>query len=154
MNSPSVVVDASLTCLWAIPEEHTERAFILARTWAASNTRLLAPCLILAEVTNAVYKRILRKELDLIGAKRALQVILDFNIEIIEEPGLHERALELASKYKMSTTYDAHYLALAERYECALWTADKKLLHTVSDKLSWVNWVGGVARTKGEEAIE
>ena len=138
----SVVIDASLACLWVMPEQHTERAFALARRWVASGSRLIAPCLMLTEVTNAVYKRIRRKEMDLTTARQALQIVMEFDIEICEEPGFHERAIELADAFKMPTTYDAHYLALAERYTCPLWTADKKLYDSVRRKLPWVRWVG------------
>ena len=137
-----VAVDASLATMWAVPEPYTELALNLAIQWAGQGARLIAPCLILTEITNAIYNRVLRREMDLKTAAEALRIVLGFDIEIREEPGLHARALELAHDLKMLTTYDAHYLALAERYNCDLWTGDKKLYFSVKSKLPWIKWVG------------
>lgn len=139
-----VAVDASLAVMWAISEPLTQQALILASRWAAKNTRLIPPCLILAEITNTLHKRILRREMDLDTAQGALRVILDFNIQILEEPGLPARALELAFHLKLPTTYDAHYLALAERYDCDLWTADKRLYHLARRNFPRVKWIGTI----------
>jgi len=137
-----VVVDASLATMWAIPEPYTEYALALATRWTQEGARPIAPCLILTEITNAIYKRVLRQEIDTKTAQEALRVVLGFDIEIREEPGLHTRALQLAYHLKMSTTYDAHYLALAEQYRCNLWTGDKRLYHSVKNNLPWVKWIG------------
>jgi predicted nucleic acid-binding protein len=137
-----VVVDASLATMWAIPEPYTEQALALAILWARQDTRPIAPCLILTEITNAIYKRVRRREINLKTAQEALHIVLRFDIEIREEAGLHARALELAHDLKLTTTYDAHYLALAEQQGCHLWTGDKKLYHAVHKKLPWVRWVG------------
>lgn len=137
-----VVVDASLAVKWGLPEPYTEQAFELAARWANAKTQLTAPCLIIAEITNALYKRVSRKEMDLSTACQALEKVLGFGIEIREEPGLAERVLELAHELKMSATYDAHYLALAEKYGCDLWTGDRKLYNSAKKKFSVVKWVG------------
>lgn len=52
--SATVVIDASLATMWAVPEPHSEQALTLAGQWAETATRLLAPCLLVAEVTNAL----------------------------------------------------------------------------------------------------
>jgi predicted nucleic acid-binding protein len=48
----------------------------------------------------------------------------------------------LAHENKRPSTYDCHYLALAERYECELWTGDERLYNAVGAKLPWVKWIG------------
>ena len=138
----TVVVDASLAAMWAIPEEHSSRALQLADRWSRTETRLLGPCLLIAEVTNALYKRVLRRELTLVTAQRALSIILGFAIEIREEPGLASRAMEWASALRQSAAYDGQYLALAERYECELWTGDRRLFQIARPTISWVRWIG------------
>lgn len=52
------------------------------------------------------------------------------------------RAVELASDLGLPAVYDAHYLALAERMGCELWTADERLWNSVRTSLSWVRWIG------------
>lgn len=138
----AVVVDASLATMWALPEPHSQPALALAGQWAGAGTRLLAPGLLLAEVTNALYKRLLRGEMDLGTAHRALRVILRFAVEIREEPGLPARAMALAHQLRRPSTYDCHYLALAERFRCELWTGDRRLYNAVKEAIPWVKWIG------------
>ena len=140
--SGTAAVDASLAVMWAVPEPHTADALDLAREWAAQNTRLIAPCLLLTEVTNAVYKRIRRREFGLDTARKALRIIFGFPLEIVEEPGLHEMALGLSARLNLPATYDGHYLALAERYDCVLWTGDQKLYRSVASGFARINWIG------------
>jgi predicted nucleic acid-binding protein len=104
--------------------------------------RLLAPCLLIAEVTNALYKRVLRGELNVSTAEAAMEVILAFGIDLREEPSLALRALSLGRRLRQPTTYDCHYLALAERYDCALWTGDRRFYNAVHRIEPRVQWVG------------
>ena len=137
-----VVVDASLTAMWAIPESYTPQALALANQWAREETSLIAPCLILTEVTNAIYKRVLRGEMDLDTAITALHVVMEFGIEIREEPGLHSSAIQIAHQLKKPNTYDCHYLSLSEIYDCVLWTGDERLFNSVKQSYPKVNWIG------------
>lgn len=136
------VIDASLAAKWAIPEPGSDLALALATRWAKQRTRLVAPGLILPEIANAVYKRILRGEIDLATAREAIRIVLQFGIEIREEPGVPSRALELAHDLKRPTVYDCYYLALAEIYHCEVWTGDQRLYNAVRERLPWVNWIG------------
>ncbi len=54
---------------------------------------------------------------------------------------LHRQALKIAQRYNLPATYDAHYLALAERLGIEFWTADRRLFNAVRSSLSWVNLV-------------
>jgi predicted nucleic acid-binding protein len=136
------VIDASLAAKWAIPEPGSDLALALARRWGKQRTRLIAPGLILPEVANAVYKRIVRGEIDLATAKQAVRIVLGFGIEICEEPGVPSRALELAHELRRPTVYDCYYLALAEFYRSELWTGDERLYNSVRARLPWVKWIG------------
>lgn len=142
-----VVIDASLAAMWAIPERYSEQSLALAAQWAQVGTRLVAPCLLLAEVTNALYKRIRRGEMDLSTAQDALRIILGFPIEIREEPGVPADALVWAHRLEQPSTYDCHYLALAQHYRCDLWTGDQRLYNAVRHGLPWVKWVGSDSAT-------
>jgi len=68
-----------------MPEDYSDQALILANQWAQENTRLIAPCLILTKITNAFYKRFVRRGMDLTTGIAALHVVLEFGIEIREE---------------------------------------------------------------------
>lgn len=140
--SQIVVVDASLAATWAVPERFSERALALADRWARAGTRLLAPCLLLPEVTNALYKGVLRGESDIRTAQAGLRIILGFAIDILEGPGLQARAMALAHQLGRPTTYDCQYLALAEHYHCELWTADERFYNAARNVFLWMRWIG------------
>jgi len=140
--SKIVVIDASLAAMWSVPEDYSDQALSLANQWAEENTRLIAPCLMLTEVTNAFYKRVVRREMDLATGIEALHIVLEFGIEIREEPGLHSRSMELSHQLKRPTTYDCHYLALAEMHNCELWTGDERFYNSVKETMHQVKWIG------------
>lgn len=143
--SKIVVIDASLAAMWAVPETYSNQALVLANQWAQEHARLIAPCLMLTEVTNAFYKRVARREMELDTGIAALHVVLEFGIEIHEEPGLHSRAMELSHQLKRPTTYDCHYLALAEIRNCELWTGDERFYNSVKETMHQVKWIGNYA---------
>jgi predicted nucleic acid-binding protein len=137
-----VVVDASFAAMWAVPEPFSDRALALADDWARNTTGLLAPCLLVPEVTNALYKRVVRRELTLLEAQRALDIVLGFSIEIREEPGVPHRAMEWASRLGQPAAYDMQYLALAEIHRCECWTGDRRFYRAARAAAPWVRWVG------------
>lgn len=130
--------------MWSVPEPLSEAALRRASRWAEENTRMMAPCLLVAEVTNAIYKRVRRAEMDLSTAQAALSVALAFPIDLVEEASLPSRALALADEHRRPNTYDCHYLALAERHRCELWTGDERFYNSVRERLPWVKWIGKV----------
>jgi predicted nucleic acid-binding protein len=144
-----VVIDASLAVMWVVPESYTDRALLLASQWSHQSTRLISPCLILPEIANALYKRVIRKEMVLSAAIEALNIILAFGMEIREEPGLHSLAIELAHQLGRPTTYDCHYLALAKLHNCELWTGDRKFYNSVRKKIHSVKWIGNYPTSHG-----
>jgi len=147
MKNP-VVIDASLAAMWAVPENYSTQALELANRWAQEETDLIAPCLMLTEVANALYRRVFREEMNLTTAIEALYVIMEFGIEIREETGLHSKAMELAHQLKKPTTYDCHYLALAQIHRCDLWTGDEKFYNSVRKTFPQVKWIGNYPENK------
>ena len=68
--------------------------------------------------------------------------LLESRLELHQPPGLHVRALQLASQIKQNAAYDAHYLALAESFGCELWTADERFYRAASPSIDSVRWLG------------
>ncbi|MDY6918242.1 MAG: type II toxin-antitoxin system VapC family toxin [Chloroflexota bacterium] len=136
-----VVIDASLAAKWLLPEVHSDKAYILARSWAEQGIQPIAPYLMPVEVANALHRRVMRKEVSVDVATRLLDSLLASGIELLEQPHLHSRALELASQLRQDAAYDAHYLALAEILRCELWTADERFYRATSS-LFQVRWLG------------
>lgn len=65
-------------------------------------------------------------------ASAVLDVALALPIALHGDLRLPARALELAGDHNMSAIYDAHYLALAERFGAPLWTGDRRLANKLN----------------------
>ena len=113
----------------------------LWRRLAVTPHRLVAPGLLLYEVTNAIHRIAHRTMMPLSDAQRVLELAVQMPIEFIDERRFHQRALALSRTFRLSATYDAHYLALAESLECPFYTSDAKLVRAVGNKLDWVHLV-------------
>lgn len=137
-----VVIDASLAAMWVLPETYTSRALDLVEDWGMRGIRMTAPGLILPEITNALHKRVVRRELDLPTVLKAMELILSFGFEIREEPGVPARALELASRLNRPSAYACYYLALAHKLECPFWTGDRRFYQAASVAFPQVRWIG------------
>lgn len=129
-----VVVDASLALKWVLKESDSEGAIALAREWVTSETRPVAPGLLLVEATNVLHRRALLGHFSQSQAKELLLMFLNIDIEIRESPQVHVLALELAQELQVPAVYDTHYLALAEMLDCDLWTADERFFNSVKER--------------------
>ena len=137
-----LVVDASIVVKWLIKEEHTPEALSALESWKNNGVRVSAPYFMLAEVTNALHRRVRRAELSMDTAFGMLDYLKSLGIELYETEGLHHRALELASQLNQGAVYDSHYLALAESLGCDIWTADQRLQRTAGPLSPNVHWLG------------
>ncbi|MEK7215578.1 MAG: type II toxin-antitoxin system VapC family toxin [Chloroflexota bacterium] len=68
--------------------------------------------------------------------------LLAFPLVNINLPELHQQALEIADRYRLRATYDAHYVALAQALECEPWTDDLRLMRALDDGASPLRWIG------------
>lgn len=121
-----MVIDASVAFKWLVEEEDSSLAIAML-----SQGRLLAPQLLLAEVGNAMWKRIARGEMgDSEGAAVDLGSLPEI-VTLISDSSLASRALELACELD-HPIYDCFYLAAAEQQQAVLVTADKRFLRKTS----------------------
>lgn len=135
-----MVVDTSLAIKWIVYETDSPLAQTLLTEWAMKNVIILAPNLLLYEVANSLYKKVRKDQITFETAIYALNALMGngLDFEAVTDEKLSQKALEFAHMYKLPATYDAHYLALAEREGCEFWTADERLYNSVKDQLSWV----------------
>ena len=146
--SDVVVVDASLAFKWLVREPQSEKALTLLGSWHRQGVRPAAPHLLPFEVANALYRRVVRKELTVEAAADLIGSLLDSRLELHETPSLHGRALQLASELDQGAAYDAHYLALAATLDCELWTADERFFRAASAVSSNVRWLDDVVEAE------
>lgn len=110
--------------------------------WNSQGTRVAAPYLMPVELTNALHQRVVRGELTVAAATQRMASLLSSGLELHQPPHVYGRALALARQLGQGATYDAHYLALAERLGCELWTADGRFYRAVRPVVERVRWVG------------
>ena len=137
-----VVVDASLVVKWLVEEDDSDKAHAVLQSWVAQDITRIAPFLMPFEVANVLHRRVLRSELSVGDSTRMIARLLESRLELHQPPGLHVRALQLASELKQGAAYDAHYLALAESVGCELWTADERFFRAVIPSIDNVRWIG------------
>lgn len=101
----------------------------------SGRVRLVAPTLLLYEVTNAVVQAMRRGPISGEEGEAILDAFEGLGIEM--EPVTWQQMLPLAWRSDRSP-YDAVYLALAEVREEPLVTGDLRLYRAVRDHLDWV----------------
>ena len=138
----SVVVDASVAVKWLVREAYSDRAVMLSRSWVSQGVRIIAPYLMAVEISNAMYRKVRQRQIDLDSARRLVDNLIGSGLILWEPKGLHSRAMELAAQLRQSAVYDTHYLALAEIMDCDLWTADERFFRAAAGQFSNLRWIG------------
>jgi predicted nucleic acid-binding protein len=118
----SLIVDASIAVKWVVEEPGSAAA----RALLSDGERLIAPDLVLAEIANAVRKKLSRgiisREQAVVAARTAERAF----DELVPMRLLAFSAIELALDLN-HPVYDCFYLSLAARERLPLVTADDRL---------------------------
>ena len=139
-----MVVDASVAVKWLVEEIYSRQADDLLVAWEQNNTHIAGPHLLPVEVSNALYKRVRQHQIALDTAVQLEAEFLENDIELMQSASLHLLAIRLASVLDQPTTYDSHYLALAESLDCDYWTADQRFYNAASSNYPRVHWIGEI----------
>ena len=118
-----LVVDASVAVKWVLPESDSA----LAAELRTADDELIGPSLAWAEIGSAIWKAVRRGDITARDARETLQIAVAHyhRIEPLDEYA--ERALALAIELR-HPIYDCFYLALAERENAPLVTADEEMI--------------------------
>ena len=118
----------------------TERAVIdasagvqasLTDGWRAlSNLTLVTPTLFWSEASAGIRQLEFRAEISASEANAALLRLVDAPVEAIASRGLVRDASKLAKELGWAKTYDAEFVALAQRLDVPLLTVDARLAAT------------------------
>ncbi len=122
------VVDASVVVDWVAPTSDPELPAVAAlERLVAENAELLAPRLLIEEVSNALLTGVRRHRWSGGEADAAQALLRALPVRLLDEPRDLDRAWELARRYDNHPIYDLVYVALAERRRTQLITADTRL---------------------------
>jgi predicted nucleic acid-binding protein len=133
-------VDASVFLCLVLDDHRRPLAERLWTRWIEEGRRLIAPPLFRAEVCSVLRRLTWRREISYDSALALLSAGLRSPIEIWDGGAvLYTRAFDLAARFDHSRGFDAQYLTVAELTGAELWTADKRLVNSVSRQLTWVH---------------
>jgi predicted nucleic acid-binding protein len=129
--------DASVALCWVVPRAHSGKALRLRADYQRAVHDLIAPSHFPAEVASALTKS---ERQGVIPAGQALplldDVVNDLPVLYPYAP-LLRRATEISSRYRAGL-YDCLYVALAERENCELITADDKLVRNLQPHFPFI----------------
>jgi predicted nucleic acid-binding protein len=132
------VLDASVVVKWFLPEPWAEAA----RRLRKADLECHSPDLLLLETCNALWKHVIKGNLDIAVAREAVEALAVAPISLWGAKPLFVDAFELARETGRSV-YDCTYLALAIRREHPLVTADRRFFEAIksgpfASHLLWV----------------
>jgi predicted nucleic acid-binding protein len=131
MNSQIICIDAGIIIqLVAFPKNAAIR--LQWERWENDNMRITAPGLILFETVDVLCHYRKQDLISQAAQSLALQAVLSLPVELVNDPAVHRRALEIADRFDLPVGYDPHYLALADLYKTELWSYDKRLAKIVN----------------------
>ncbi len=124
------VVDASVALKWFVEEPDSPAARQLLEAHAVGVSPLVAPDLLIYEVSNVLLHNPAFKAADV---QRSIERLYELDVELIAPSvELISATIALAAAKRL-TFYDALYVQLAHHLELPLYTADRKLIAKLHD---------------------
>jgi predicted nucleic acid-binding protein len=118
-----LVIDASV----AVAACHTPMGFARLQRHA-----LVAPPLMVVEASSVLHELAWRNDVSATHADAMLERLIQAPIETRSPPDLSRAAWHVADELGWAKTYDAHYVALAQKLKCRLVSIDERLLRGVA----------------------
>jgi predicted nucleic acid-binding protein len=147
MPTSYAVLDAGILLATVQTEPLTEQAQALMKHLTRENVQATAPTLLHYELVAVARKWVYRGLTTPEQAQRALNTLLRYPIVLHFDEALLRRGYELAVEFDRPTAYDAQYLALSERLNCAFWTTDERLFNAASRGFPSMQWLGNWTAT-------
>lgn len=131
------VLDSSVALKWVLPEPLSDKARQLRDDYRNGIHRLLAPDILPAEAAHALARAERRKIIPVGDAAKHLADLLMTAPRFPPYGPLLSRALAIASQERVGV-YDCLYVALAEKENCELVTADDKLVKNLQPHFPFI----------------
>ena len=137
-----VVVDASVTAMWVVEEDHSANAALLL-----DYEKLHAPSHWRAEAANVLWAKVFRGDLTAEDAEERMSVLNRAPVVDSATAGLMPRAFAISVAHAV-TVYDSLYVALAEELDVPFVTADQELIRRLAGDARLgprMVWIGGMS---------
>jgi predicted nucleic acid-binding protein len=131
-------IDTSVWIPYLVPEVYQPQARSLVTEALSLNLRLVSPAFAWAEVGSVLRKK---SRIGVITTEEAQGFFADFcelPIDYLEEEAMRIRTWEIAEQYRLSTLYDAAFLACAEITSAEFWTADATLVRQIMPRPAYL----------------
>lgn len=137
-----LVVDASVSVKWLVPEEGSDAALTLT----TGEHELHAPRLMAAELANALWSKARRGQMEHGKASALMASVSGMPVQWHADEAVGADAVRLALAFD-KPVYDFMYLALAQRIGATVVTADRRFANAVAPTAH-----GGAVMTLAEYA--
>ncbi|NCR13064.1 MAG: type II toxin-antitoxin system VapC family toxin [Microcystis aeruginosa G13-12] len=138
MSEKYICVDSNFVVRLVSNSSETSIYLRLWDEWEEQKYTIVAPTLLCYEITNVFHRMTIAGQILEAEAKTLLGNALELSIRYYADHYLHHQAIEIARQFNLSATYDAHYLALAQRFNADFYTGDKRLFNTIKSVIDWV----------------
>jgi predicted nucleic acid-binding protein len=134
------VIDANLAVKTVVPNAVRAQCYAALNDLMCEGYVWVAPTLWAYETTSAICKAVHFAYLTEDEGWRALHQLAILGITLRSPDAIdNHNAMQWTLKLGRAAAYDSYYLALAERLDCELWTADQRLVNAAGQP-----WVRGV----------
>lgn len=131
------VVDSSVGIKWVIPEVDSPKALQLLDNFQKGADELVAPDIFLLEAAHAIARAERQKRITQVQGAQAVTDLLNQQPQLVSFIPLLPRAYAISSQARIGV-YDCLYVALAERENCELVTADSKLVNALQASFPFI----------------
>lgn len=137
------VIDANIGIALVVPYAYSPRVASSWAIWQAGQDDLLTPGLWRYEVVSGLWRAMLARYVNPARLQPALDELFNLGVQEVEPTlDLHRRAVAWAERLQHGSTYDAHYVALADQLGVELWTADQRLTNRC--RQLGIDWVRSI----------
>lgn len=139
MKYDQVAIDASFLLKMFLPEDKSDEAETLWKSWVGDHVEIMAPTLIMFEISSVVRNKVFRGNLTEKEGEEINHLLKQLDISLIYTDELFDIAWEIGVILNAPNLYDCFYLALPKLLRIPLWTADRKLFQSAKKAFPFVN---------------
>ncbi len=137
------VLDSNIAVKWLIDEDLSEKARAIREEFARGFHELLSPDIFLIEAAHALTRAQRQGRVTPVEVRLFMDDLLTTLPQFHCSPQLLARALEISVQFRHGI-YDCLYVALAEREDCVLVTADLKLIGNLGRAFTFIMPLGSM----------